>query len=261
MSDESMLRRQRTVRIEAVVLRHSNWGEADRFLSLFTLEMGKIRAIAKGVRKPHSRKAGHLEPFTQVSLLLARGRDIPIITQAETVEPYLILKEDLAAATYAFYVVELVDRFTFEEGANRGLYSLLVKTLSRLTQSVERDLIVHYFEIHLLDLVGFRPQLFNCTNCGAEIIAQDQYFSAATGGVLCPGCGKQNSSALPISMNALKYMRYFQRSSYADVERIRLEDGINREMELVIQHYLGYLLESHLNTPPFLRRLRRDKSI
>ena len=94
-------RRQRAFRVEAVVLRHTDWGEADRLLWLYTLEMGKLRAVARGVRKLRSRKAGHLEPFTRVQLLLARGRDLPIITQADTLDAYLPLREGLVGVTYA----------------------------------------------------------------------------------------------------------------------------------------------------------------
>jgi DNA repair protein RecO (recombination protein O) len=254
---ESANHRLRSFRLEAVVLRHNDWGEADRLLGLFTLEMGKLRVLAKGVRKLRSRKAGHLEPFTRVSLLLARGRDLPLITQAETIEAYLPLREDLAGATYASYVVELLDRFTYEEGENRALYRLLIETLSRLCQGHDRDLVVRYYEIRLLELVGFRPQLFQCVSCGAEIRPEDQYFSAFLGGALCPRCGSQSQGAQPISMNALKYLRHFQRSNFLEAERARLTPALNHELEIVIQHYMTYLLERGLNTPAFLRRLQK----
>src|SRR5574340_836362 len=84
-----MTRHERTIKVEAVVLRHSDWGEADRLLRIYTREAGKLRAIVKGARKLQSRKAGHLEPFTRVQLMLARGRDLWIVTQAETVNPFL----------------------------------------------------------------------------------------------------------------------------------------------------------------------------
>jgi DNA repair protein RecO (recombination protein O) len=251
-------RRLRSFRLEAVVLRHNDWGEADRILGLYTLEMGKLRALAKGVRKLRSRKAGHLEPFTRVNLLLARGRDMPLITQAETVDPYLPLHEDLSGATYASYVVELLDRFTYEEGENRDLYRLLVETLSRLCKLKERDLVLRYYEIRLLDLVGFRPRLFQCVRCGAEIRPEDQYFSALLGGELCPRCGSQTEGAQPISMNALKYLRHYQRSSFGEAGRARLNPALNQELETIMQHYMTYLLERSLNTPAFLRRLRKD---
>jgi DNA repair protein RecO (recombination protein O) len=84
-----MTTRERSITSEAIVLRHSDWGEADRLLWIYTRKYGKLRALAKGIRKIRSRKAGHLEPFTRVALLLARGRDFFIVTQAETVEPHL----------------------------------------------------------------------------------------------------------------------------------------------------------------------------
>jgi DNA repair protein RecO (recombination protein O) len=258
LSAETTHNRQRAFRVDAVVLSHSDWGEADRLLWLYTLEMGKIRVLAKGARKIRSRKAGHLEPFTRVRLLLAKGREILLVTQAETIEAFLPLHEDLEGITYASYVVELLDRFTYEEGENRSLYQLLVDTLSRLSQMSEKDLVIRYYELRLLDLVGFRPQLFHCLGCEAEIQPQAQFFSASQGGVLCPKCGANSSGALPISMQALKYLRHFQRSKFSGAIKARLAPELNREMEIVMQHYLTYLLERGLNTPPFMRRLRKE---
>src|SRR5512138_694291 len=127
-----MPRAEHTLRAEVVVLRHSDWGEADRLLVIFSREAGKLRAVAKGARKIRSRKAGHLEPFTHVKLLLARGRDFWIVTQAETVDAYLPVREDLLRTAYASKVIELLDRFAYEEGENRALYQLLVDTLERI---------------------------------------------------------------------------------------------------------------------------------
>lgn len=263
--------RERSFRVEAVVLRHNDWGEADRLLSLFTLELGKVRTVAKGVRKLRSRKAGHLEPFTRASLLLARGRDTLLVTQAETIDAYLPLREDLMCTTYASYVVELLDRFTYEEGENRGLFHLLVETLSRLAASrlpgktVEagserllQELSVRYYEMRLLDLVGFRPQLFYCLGCQEEIKPQDQFFSADRGGVLCPKCATKVPEARPITMNVLRYLRHFQRSNWNEAARAPLSAALNREIEFIMQYYLTYLLERGLNTPRFLRHLRSN---
>jgi DNA repair protein RecO (recombination protein O) len=250
--------RERSIRTEAVVLRHSDWGEADRLLWLFSREMGKVRAIGKGLRKARSRKAGHLEPFTRVTLQVARGRDMWIVTQVETVEAYLPLREDLLRLSYASYVVELLDRFTYEEGENRPLYRLLVETLARLNSEPDPLLALRYYEIRLLDLLGFRPQLFNCAICGEAITAQDQFFSASQGGTICPNCGTGFQGAYPISLNVLKYLRHFQRSTYPEAARARISNNLYLEIENVIQHYLTYLLERGLNTPAFLRRLRRE---
>ncbi len=249
--------RQRSQRIEAVVLRHTDWGEADRLLWLFTRELGKLRAVAKGVRKPRSRKAGHLEPFTRSSLLLAWGREMHIVTQAEAVDPYMALREDLVRLGYAAYVIELLDRFAYEEGENRSLYRLLTDTLARLNSEPDPSFSVRYYEVRLLDLIGFRPQLFHCTGCEAEIQPEDQYFSAEKGGVLCPKCGRRQPDARPITMPSLHLLRHFQRSGYAEARRARLGDLQDHELENLMGHYLTYLLERGLNSPAFIRRVRR----
>ncbi|GIV62870.1 MAG: DNA repair protein RecO [Chloroflexota bacterium] len=251
---------ERTLRVEAVVLRHNDWGEADRLLTLYTREEGKLRAIAKGVRRLHSRKAGHLEPFTRVKLMLARGRDLWIVTQAETVAAYLSLREDLERIAQASYVVELLDRFTYEEGGNRALFDLLATTLQRLDEGHPPFTVLRYYEMRLLDLLGFRPELFHCVGCGEEIQPQDQFFSPLLGGVLCPHCGGQDSSARPISVNALRFLRHFQRSTYTEAGRAVIPLPIQQEMETRIQDYLTYYLERGLNTPGFLRAVRRRKT-
>jgi DNA repair protein RecO (recombination protein O) len=238
------------------VLSHQDWGEADRLLWIYAREIGKVRALAKGVRKMRSRKAGHLEPFTRVQLLLAEGRDLLIVTQAEASENYIALRADLVRIGYAAYVVELLDRFTYEEGDNPGLFRLLVDTLERLDSAAEPAFAVRYYEIHLLDVVGFRPHLFYCASCGEIIQAEDQYFSAEQGGVLCPSCGLKVGGVRPISVQALRLLRHLQRSDYADARRLSLSPQVDREVEQLMQHYITYLLERSLNTPAFLRRVR-----
>jgi DNA repair protein RecO (recombination protein O) len=255
-----MTGRERSFRVEAVVLRHSDWGEADRLLWLFTREQGKVRAIGKGIRKLRSRKAGHLEPLTRSNLLLARGREMLIVTQAETIEAFLPLRENLKLWEYACHVVELLDRFTYEEGEDRLLYRLLAETLGRLATEPDPDLVLHYYEIRLLDHLGFRPQLFQCASCGKEIKAEDQYFSAQHGGVLCPDCGRDVKEARPVTQAALKYLRHFQRSSYAEAKRARIPLNVMREIEGLMEYYLTYLLERGLNTMGFIRRMRREES-
>ena len=247
---------EHSLRVEAVVLRHYDWGEADRLLSLYTREQGKLRTIAKGVRRMRSRKAGHLEPFTRVALLLARGRDFWIVTQAETVDAYLPIGENLVRTGYAAYVIELLDRFTYEEGENRALYALLVDTLERVTHEADPFLAVRYYEMRLFDIVGFRPNLFECMQCGNVIKPQDQFFSAERGGVLCPKCGPNAPATRPVSLETLKFMRHFQRSAYPEACRAVLSTSVQAEMESLHQFFITYLLERALNTPAFLREVR-----
>jgi DNA repair protein RecO (recombination protein O) len=246
----------RSFRAEAVVLRHADWGEADRILTLYTREYGKLRVVAKGARKMRSRKAGHLEPFTHITVQLARARDLSIVTQVETLDAYLPLREDLLLMGYASYVMELLDRFTYdEEGNNPVIFRLLTETLGRLSLQIEPWLALRYYEMRLLDSLGFRPQLFTCSNCAREIQPEDQYFSASSGGVVCPRCGAGLPGLWQISMGSLKYLRHFQRSNFKDATRANPTKAEQREIETLMQAYFTYLLERSLNTPGFLKKV------
>jgi DNA repair protein RecO (recombination protein O) len=247
----------RSFRVEAVVLRHVDYGEADRMLTLYTRQLGKTRALAKGARKIASRKAGHIEPFTHVKLQLAQGRDMPIVTQADTVDAYQPLREDLILTSHASYVMELLDRFTYaDDTENSALFLLLTDSLSRLASGTDPWLVLRYYEIRLLDHLGFRPQLFQCANCGREIKAEDQFFSFSAGGVICPRCGEGLRNVNKISVEALRYLRHFQRSSYADATRARPDLDMQKETETLMQGYFTYLLERELNTPGFLKKIK-----
>src|SRR5215472_4822655 len=120
---------------EAIPLRRPDYGEADRILTLFTPAYGKVRAIAKGARRTTSRLAGHLEPFTRTQLLLATGRELDIITQAEARERLDALREDLWHATGAWYIAEMVDRFLEDADPHPRLYRLFAATLRLLDDS------------------------------------------------------------------------------------------------------------------------------
>jgi DNA repair protein RecO (recombination protein O) len=247
----------RSFRVDAVVLRHSDYGEADRLLTLYTRQLGKTRAVAKGARKIASRKAGHIEPFTYVRMQLAKGRDMLILTQADTVDAYQPLREDLVLTSQASYVLELLDRFTYQdETENSAIFNLLTATLARLAAKSDPWLVIRYYEMRLLDHLGFRPQLLECANCRREILPEDQFFSFSAGGVICTRCGQGLRNITPISVETLKYLRHFQRSSYADASRAHPSPDVQNESESLMQGYFTYLLERELNTPGFLKRIK-----
>ena len=253
--------RERTFRTEAVVLRRRDFGEADRLLTLFTRDQGKISAIAKGARKPQSRKTGHVELFMRSRFLLGKGRDLDIVTQAEMITPYTPLREDLVRATYASYFVELLDRFTVEDDPHPPIYDLLVNALGWLTTTDDLLLTARYYELRLLALAGFQPRLFNCVSCGEAVTEQDQFFSAELGGALCPDCRHADRHARPMSSAALKVLRYLQTRSWDTVEHLRLRTPLLHELEGIMHYYLTHILERNLKSVDFLHRLRREAAL
>jgi DNA repair protein RecO (recombination protein O) len=247
----------RSFRVEAVVLRHSNTGEADRILTLYSRNHGKIRVIARGVRKIKSRKAGHLEPFNRITVQLARGHDFDIVTQADTLVAYPNIRASLDLTGYTAVVIELLDRFTFEAEENAAIYRLLIETLDRFDHGEDPFLALSYFQVHFLDCLGYRPELFACANCRKEIKPEDQFFSPEHGGIICPNCGRSIPHCRPASMAALKYLRHLQRSAYPQA-RIANPDPVTRaEMDDLLQSYLSFILERSLNAPRFLRQIHQ----
>ena len=251
-----MTAQERIRKVEAIIISHADYGEADRFLGLFTREMGKIRALAKGVRKPHSRKAGHLEPFTCSTLMLARGASFWIVSQAESVNAFLPIHADLTRTAQAAYILELVERFSSEDQENPQLYRLVRETLERIACEPDPFFAIRHYEMRFLDLVGYKPELFHCVQCREEIQAVDQFFSPLQGGVLCPRCGALVPAAAPINVHTLKYLRHFQRSNYSECGRAVLSSMQRNEIEKFMQHFLVYLAERRLNSPRFLRQVR-----
>lgn len=250
-------RRERLYRLEAVVLKRRDFGEADRLLTCFSREEGKLTLLAKGVRKTTSRKAGHLELFMYSRLLVARGRTWDIITQAECAEPFLPVREDLVRTSLAYYAADLIDLLTEERDPNPPLFELLSGTLRRVGEAQDARLPVRYFELHALGLAGFQPELFTCLECGKAIQPAENFFHYARGGVLCPACGAQTAGARRVSLPALKVLRFMQTRPYQAVGHLHLRESVHLEAEDLLYHYITYTLERAPKSVEFVHTLRR----
>jgi DNA repair protein RecO (recombination protein O) len=252
-----LARTERAIRTQAIILKRRDFGEADRLLTVLTPEHGKIDVIAKGARKPNSHKTGHVELFTRADMLIHTGRELGIVAQAEMVAPYLGLREDLGRGAYASYCAELLDRFTAEGDQDyHNLFSLLDSTLNDLCSDNDPRLAVRYYEIHLLEAVGFRPELSECVVSREPVKPEDQFFSYALGGVVSAGHGHEGRSAVPIAVTTLKLLRHMQRSPYSHVKTLTVSPELHDAAERVLLGYITYVLERKLQSVDFIRRIR-----
>jgi len=252
-----MPRSERAIRTQAIILKRRDFGEADRLLTVLTPEHGKIDVIAKGARKPTSHKTGHVELFTRADMLIHTGRELGIVAQAEMVAPYLGIREDLGRGAYASYCAELLDRFTAEGDQDyHNLFSLLDDTLNYLCSDDDPRLAVRYFEIHLLDAVGFRPELNECVVSREVVKPEDQFFSYALGGVVSASYGHEGASSVPIPVSTLKLLRHMQRSPYGHVKTLTISRALHDDAERILLGYITYVLERKLQSVDFIRRIR-----
>lgn len=249
----------RTFRTSALVLKRSNFGEADRLLTLLTPHHGKFNVVAKGARKPASRKTGHVELFTRIDALVARGRSIDILTQAEMTAPYLGLREELMRGAYASYAAELLDRFTLDGGDENltgNLFPLLDATFARLCDDDDPRKVIRYYELQLLDEVGFRPELEECVVTHEEVRPVDQFFSKEDGGVVSSEGAIHSTSLVPLNMVTLKLLRFLQRSPYEQVAALQISEALHGDAERILLGYISHILERRLQSVDFIRRIR-----
>jgi len=253
-----MMSKPRNYQTEAIIIKKTKLGEADRILTLYTPHLGKIQAVAKGVRRPKSKLAGHLELLTHSLVSLARGRNLDVITGSQTINSFLPLKSDLWLTSYALYVIELVNLFTIDDVENHPLFQLLLETMEQLCRAGNKQLVLRYFELHLLNEVGYRPQLQQCVSCSLPLQPVTNSFSPSSGGMLCTNCSPGQPLTYPLSVNAQKVLRLLQNSDYAMVNRLKIDAELSFELEKAMGGYLKYLLEREVKSAAWLDTLRKQ---
>lgn len=251
----------RVTRTDALVIGHRRFGETDRIVTLLTPARGKLDAIAKGVLRPRSKLAGHLEPVTHAEVLLAHGRNLDIVTQAQTIEGFAALRDDLDQLSLALYLLELADRFTVEHAEADSVYRLLLAALLRLARGDGHQLITRSFELDLLEVTGFRPEWNDCVSCAGIISPEMVSWSPLAGGVLCSNCRTTHLEVASMDLTVLKVLRLIQQASYEEAARIRLTPELAEGMERVMHQLMRVVTERDLVSANFLSTVRRTSSI
>ena len=244
-----MAARPRVYRAEGVILRRRNLGEADSIFTVFSGSEGKFEAIAKGVRKARSRMRGHLEPLTRSRVLVAKGRNLDVFTQAETVDSYRRLREDLDASAEALYCLELVDRFTEEREPLPDLYTLLLATLE-LLQGGGGASVSRFFELRLLSLLGYEPHIDGCVVCGGHLPEQEALLSPRAGGLVCRQCRVEAGGGRIVSVAVIKLLRFARRATAADFAAVSIPPEVAQELRSATAELVRY----HLDREPNARR-------
>ncbi len=187
-------------RDEAVVLRTYRLGESDRIVVLLTEANGKVRAVAKGVRKTRSRLGSRLEPMSHVSVLLHKGRELDIVSQVEPLDTASALRANLDKMTQGLAMLEAVDQMTVDREPVPHIHRMLVGALGALARGGS-SLVVGAFYLKLLAAEGFEPELGRCTSCGSDedLVA----FDVINGGLQCRAC----RTGLAVSAAAVVLMR------------------------------------------------------
>lgn len=242
---------------DAIVLKHYELGEADKIIVLYTRNNGKVKAVANGVRKTKSRLAGGVELFTYNQLLLYQGKSLAKISQCDILESFATIRSDLFKMAYASYLTEVINEFTVEEEKNEPLFALLLTTLYLLAGEEDLELITRFFELRLLNLLGYKPEIERCVDCGKELSQIEEIkFSSQAGGIVCSKCAPFYQYAMWTNKGVIATMARLFEINHKKLNRLKVPAGVRTNLEKLIPNYLQSIIEKKLQSLNFIKTLK-----
>jgi DNA repair protein RecO (recombination protein O) len=233
---------------QGIVLGSIKLDEADKIVTILTQGSGKVRAVAKGIRRTQSRFGARLEPFTHVNLMLYRGRNLDTVTQADILHPFRRLREDFALFSAGEAMLEAADKVAEEHERNVRLFLLLKQGLQALeTGPADPPAVAESFLLRLLVLSGFAPALRGCAVCGGKPVGR---FSASQGGTVCEGC--RDRDARRASPDALEWLAGLAEGDLAEAGGNGVPRAVRGEGRALLYGFAEYHLERRMRSLPLL---------
>tara|TARA_B100000029_G_scaffold66677_1_gene59566 strand:+ start:749 stop:1519 length:771 start_codon:yes stop_codon:yes gene_type:complete len=236
---------------EAIVLKHFPLGEADYILTLLSPTKGKIRAVARGSRRIKSKLGGHIEPLMRTSFVINSGKNLDVISQAELIDGFRPLREDIHLLNLGIYMAEIVDYITQENESSQETYRLLLESITAISTNHSPTLLP-YFQLRIIMQNGFGPELYDCTECGSLIEPNKHRFCMDGGGVICLNCRPENVTILPLRLDTLKLLRFLSKSDWKNIQRLQLSKGNLIELNKITKELINYTINRDLMSLGFL---------
>jgi DNA repair protein RecO (recombination protein O) len=229
-----------------IVLGKYNVGEADRIYTIYTLEKGKIKALAKGVRKSQARLAGSLENFSLVDLAIAKGKGTGKITGSIVENNFRNLRGNLEALQNVFEAVKILDKLTGLEEKDADMFNLLKDYLetadeSSLEKKEKISLITQGFILKLLDNLGYKIEVRSCVKCSAALPKNGNYFSAEKGGIICSACLTETGSRIGASDNVIKLIRIFFQNRIKSLLKLKVAPKDVDNLKMITREFIQWI--------------------
>lgn len=237
------------------MLRRVNIGEADRVVTLYTREKGKLSGIAKGARRARSKLAGASELLTYGRYFLAVGRDLDVITQTEIRESFPGIRKDLNRIAHSTYLVELVNALVEEREPNFDLFDTLLSSLYLLEAEVDPEIVARHFELQIMSIMGYRPHLDQCLRCGKTPSGEGIMFSPSLGGRACDECGPVPDDVVYLSGESAGALRKLLTAEPRSLKDLLVPPAVKEELAGAIRKYVRYRTDRELKSPEFIRAL------
>lgn len=249
--------------IRGIILRKQDYRESDRLFVIYTDELGKISAVAKGVRKIKSKMAGHLELFSIVNLMVAPGKTNYQIAGAAREKNFLNIKSDLGKTVLASFCLEIVDVFTKTDHSDLKIYELLLEILEIFNEAKIKSFLKLYalskfFVLKLLAILGWTPELYTCVKCKNKITSSRNFFDAGRGGLTCGQCG---GGELPISTAAIKISRFVLENNFKKIVALKITKAHVGELAKIIDIFTEVHRDRELKSLMWINYLTKTLKI
>jgi DNA repair protein RecO (recombination protein O) len=229
------------IKTKGINIRSVKVGEADKIITIFSKDLGKISAIAKGARKTTSKFGGRLEVFAYNEYLLGEGKNLYVVSQVETVENFWKLREDEAVLRAASFIVRVLDAATEPEHKSVPLFNLLLQTLHLLKEGADPEVAKEVFEIRLMDLEGFFPNLSGCSKCKKKIVREpkDVTFNQALSGLTCSACSKTTAGGVVVPYGLVKSIQHLKAGDFDGFKTLTVNPEDVAKLDMVLKPYIS----------------------
>jgi len=236
-----------------IIIGKRDFMEADKILTVFTRDLGKIQIKAKGLRRSLAKMAGHLEVFNLVELELIRGKSLYIVIGAQMIDGFKAIKENYDKIGLYYYFCEILDKILEEGVRHRNNFEFLLNILEQLKKdSADKLLVTIFFELNILSNLGFKPEFLVCVGCREDVAGHKFYFNQEKGGILCETCARDDFFSSQISQNAIKLMRIILLKDFDFIMKVNMERSVPEEVKKINTYFLEHILGKNLKSKQFL---------
>lgn len=241
---------------QGLIMRHNNFREADRLVSIYTKDRGLVNVVAKGSRKINSKLAGNLEPFTLAEFMIINGKRYDTVASSEVIDIFKTIKKDLVKIKLAIYFSNIFLNTIKELQKDNKMYEFILSIFSQIenldTQNNKnKNWLVWYFIWIYLKLSGYRPEIYKCLICKKDIKPNKTFFNYKKGGLVGDECAKESIELNQVSINFIKILRNIFNSDLAKLINIKIDGALAKEFSRHTKKYYSYAFEEDINIPFF----------
>ncbi|GAB6990654.1 DNA repair protein RecO [Paenibacillus pini] len=245
-------------RVEGIVIRSMDYGEGNKIITLCTENAGKVGVLVRGAKKVKSRHAALTQLFTVGEYVFFRnGTGLGTLNSGEINQSHHLLREELFKAAYASYACELLDRVLHDEETGNFWFQQLHACLQALEEDKDPAIIIHLYEMKILQAAGYGPELYSCISCGRELADESFFISPMLGGILCRSCKHLDPPAMSITPRSLKLLRLFTQLDLRRLGQIDVKDETKKELKSIMRAFMDMQLGLNLKSRSFLDQMEK----